>query len=173
VLAAEAGAFVSAMFDEEAQAKADGLTGDALLRWRQDRIKPLYDSFGTWMDAVAPTLTPSDPLAKVIGYYRNHWRPLRAFLDNPKIPIDNSASERQFQAVAKLRLNSLFAGGTEGAHRAAVLLGIVATCKRVGVDVQAYLGWVFIRSGTHRDKYKLRAADLTPAAYKRSLAVTG
>jgi hypothetical protein len=33
----------------------------------------------------------------------------------------------------------------EGAHRACVLLGIVATCRAVGVPVQAYLAWAFER----------------------------
>lgn len=80
----------------------------------------------------------------------------------------NSRTEREFQYVAKLRLNCLFAGGTEGAHRAAVLLGIVATCRRLKLDVEAYLTWVFVRVGTHRDKYGLSAADLTPAAYLRT-----
>ena len=80
---------------------------------------------------------------------------------------DNSGSEREFQAVAKLRLNSFFAGGPEGAHRVCVLLGICSTCRRLGVDIEAYLTWVFIRRGTHRKKYNLAAADLTPAAYKR------
>jgi hypothetical protein len=122
------------------------------------------------MDAVQPTLIPSDPLAKVLQYYRNHWTKLMRFLDDPNaIPIDNSASEREFQPVAKLRLNSLFAGGTEGAHRVCVLLGIAATCRRLGVDLEAYLTWVFVRRGTHRHKYNLSAADLTPAAYKRAL----
>lgn len=37
------------------------------------------------------------------------------------VPIDNSATEREFQNVAKLRLNVLFAGSTAGAHRACVL----------------------------------------------------
>jgi hypothetical protein len=72
------------------------------------------------------------------------------------------------QYVAKLRLNCLFAGGTEGAHRAAVLLGIVATCRRLKLDVEAYLTWVFVRVGTHRNKYDLTAAELTPAAYLRA-----
>lgn len=40
----------------------------------------------------------------------------------------------------------------------------------LGVDLQAYLTWVFVRRGTHRHKYNLSAAELTPAAYKRSLA---
>ena len=120
------------------------------------------------MDAVQPALIRSDPVAKVIQYYRNHWTPLMRFLDDPKIALDNSRSERLFQVVAKVRLNSLFAGGTEGAHRATVLLGIAATCARLGVDFEAYLTWVFIRRGTHEHKYRMSAAELTPAAYKRA-----
>lgn len=122
------------------------------------------------MDAVEPTLTPADELAKVIRYYRAHWDALGRFIDHPEIPIDNSGSEREYQQVAKLRLNSLFAGSTEGAHRAACLLGIVATCRSLGIDTQDYLGWAFTRLGTHRDIYGLAAADLTPAAYARARA---
>ena len=59
------------------------------------------------------------------------------FVDDPMVPIDNSPTEREFQNVAKLRLNMLFAGSTEGAHRACVLLGIVATCRAQGVPAQA------------------------------------
>jgi hypothetical protein len=45
-----------------------------------------------------------------------------------------------------------------------VLLGIVATCRTIGVPVQAYLAWIFERVGTHRD-----LAELTPAAFKSTL----
>ena len=72
-------------------------------------------------------------------------------------PIDNSPTEREFQNVAKLRLNMLFAGSTEGAHRTCVLLGIVATCRAVGVPAKAYLAWAFERLGTHRDLYAWRS----------------
>jgi transposase len=170
VLAKEAGLFVSAMFEAEAHAKERGLRGHELLAHRKSEIEPLTARFEKWIDAVLPTLVPSDPLCKVLVYYQNHWKQLMRFLDDPEIPIDNSGSEREFQAVAKLRLTSLFAGAAEGAHRATVLLGIASTCRRLGVDLEAYLTWVFVRRGTHRDKYHLTAADLTPAAYKRATA---
>jgi hypothetical protein len=61
------------------------------------------------MGAVEPTLTPSDPLATTIRYYRNHWDALFRLVEYPEIPIDNSASEREYQQVAKMPLNCLFA----------------------------------------------------------------
>jgi transposase len=170
VLAKEGGAFVAAIYIAEAQAREQGLTGDALRTWRRDKVPSLTTAFRKWMDAVEPTLVPSDPLAAVIRYYRNHWSALFRFVDHPELPLDNSASEREYQAVAKLRLNMLFAGGTEGAHRAATLLGITATCRSLGVDAQAYLAWAFERLGTHREVFGLSAAEITPAAYKAALA---
>ena len=109
---------------------------------------------------------PSDPLTAAVGYYRNHWDALTRFIDDPQVPIDNSATEREFQNFAKLRLNMLFAGSTEGAHRACVLLGIVATCRALGVPVQAYLAWAFERLGTHSDQFGLELEEITPAAFK-------
>jgi hypothetical protein len=50
-----------------------------------------------------------------------------------------------------------------------VLLGIVATCRTVGVPVQAYLTWAFERLGTQRDVFGLRLEEMTPAAFKATL----
>jgi hypothetical protein len=110
-------------------------------------------------------LLPSDPLAAAIRYYKNHKTALLRFIDDPDIPIDNSPTEREFQNVAKLRLNSLFAGSSEGAHRACILLGIVATCRALGISALRYMTWAFERLGTHRDLYDLGAVDVTPAAF--------
>ena len=60
-------------------------------------------------------------------------------------------------------------GATEGAHRACVLLGIIATCRALRVPAQAYLAWAFERLGTHRDVFDLPLEELTPAAFKKTL----
>lgn len=168
VLAVEGGEFIAAIYVAENQARKAGLRGDELRPWRQSKVPPLRDALLRWMDAVEPSLTPDDALAKVIRSYRNHWQALFRFVDHPELPIDNSASEREYQNVAKLRLNSLFADSTEGAHRAAVLLGIAAICRTLGVDAKAYLAWALTRMRTHRDLYGLSAAELTPAAFARA-----
>jgi len=170
VLAAEAGAFVAAMYVVESEARQAGLNGTALKARRQEAIAPLREQLLEWMDAVEPTLIPDDALAKVIRYYRNHWDALGRFIDHPEIPIDNSATEREYQNVAKLRSNSLFAGSSEGAHRLATLMGLSATCRAIGVDFRGYLAWAFTRLGTHKDVFGLTIDQVTPAAYKRARA---
>ena len=168
-LAPEGRGFLSAMYAHEARAQELGLLGDALVEHRRRLIRPLADQLKRWCDAVAPTLLPSEPLMVAVRYYQRHSEALFRFIDDANVPIDNSATEREFQNVAKLRLNVLFAGSTEGAHRACVLLGIVATCRTVGVPVQAYLTWAFERLGTHRDVFALPLEAMTPAAFKKTL----
>jgi transposase len=168
-LGAEGHAFLSAMYVEEARAQELGLAGEALVEHRRRLIRPLADQLERWCDAVAPTLLPSESLMAAVGYYQRHKKALFRFIDDADVPIDNSATEREFQNVAKLRLNVLFAGSTEGAHRACVLLGIIATCRTVGVPVQAYLTWAFERLGTHRDVFALPVDEMTPAAFKKTL----
>ncbi len=51
-----------------------------------------------------------------------------------------------------------------------MLLGIVPSCRALGVPVQDYLAWAFERLGTHRDLYALPIDQLTPAAFKRAQA---
>lgn len=167
LLARRAGAFLTLMYDLERRAK--GLEGDALLAWRQQRIRPVVTLFVRWMDRTLPKLLPKDPLASAIRYYRNHLEALTRFVDDPALPIDNNPCERMFQNHAKARLNWLFAGSVEGAHRYAVIAGVVGTALRCGLDVESYLTWVFDRRGTHRHELGLSAAELTPAAYQQSL----
>lgn len=161
---------MAAMSIAEAHAQAAGLRDNALRTWRQSHVAPLYEALRAWMDAVEPTLLPGDKLAGTIRYYRNHWEALRRWVDHPEVPPDNSRAEREFQTVAKARLTWLHAGSTEGAHRAATLLGVLATARNEGVDVEKYLTWVFERRSTHADRYQLSGADLTPTAYKRAMS---
>lgn len=168
-LAAEGGGFIGAIYGEEEKARKLGLQGNALRAHRRKRMRPIVARFERWLAAVKPTLLPSEPLMAAVQYYERHRDALFRFIDDPKVPIDNSATEREFQNVAKLRLNMLFAGSTEGAHRACVLLGIVATCRALRIPAQAYLAWAFDHLGTHRNVFGLALEDMTPAAFKRTL----
>lgn len=43
----------------------------------------------------------------------------------------------------------LFAGGTEGAHAMAMLLGLAVAVRELGLDRMAYFTWAIERRGTH------------------------
>ena len=170
ILAREAGRFLARMYAVERKATAEGLTGAALLQRRQAQTRPVVEAFRLWLRGQdTSNLLPSDNFGKVVRYYLRHFDDLTRFVDDPDIPIDNNPSERAFQDLARMRYNSLFAGSPEGGHRWAVLLGIVTTAKRHGLDIQAYLTWMFERRGTARSSYGLEPPDLTPAAYKKML----
>ena len=167
-LAAEGGRYISAIYAAEAQAREQGLSGEALREARQRHQAPLFEAIRQWADLVEPTLIPDDPLAGALRYYRNHWGALTRYLDVPWLPIDNSACERVFQRVAKLRHACLFAGGTEGAHATALLMGLAATVRAHGLDPMAWFTWALERRGTHASQFGLSARELTPAAFRRA-----
>jgi len=160
--------FIDRMYALEREAQAQGLTGAALLALRTTHTRPIAEAFRSWLDATEAELTvPSDPLRKVVRYYKRHFDALTRFISDASLPIDNNLAERGFQMHAKLRINAEFAGSPEGAHRWATLLGVVTTAKRVGVDVLAYLTWAIERLGTWKKVFNLPVAELTPEAYKR------
>jgi transposase len=160
VLAAEGLGFMARIYEKHRA--SDDLRGPALQSYREQQVAPLYEALAKWRDAVLPTLSSGDGLAKTLRYLQNQWKPLTRWLTDPTLPPDNNISEREFQRIAKGRLAWLFFGGPNGGHRAATILGIVATCHRIGVDVLSYLGWVFTAVGpAARDP-----AAMTPAAFK-------
>lgn len=167
-LAEEAGRFLSAVYIKEREARENGLEGDALLAWRQTEEKPIIEDFKVWLDIMEPKLLPKDPLGKAVRYARNHWAALTRFLDDPALPPDNNLSERLLRPLALGRNNWVFAGSTEGAHRATVLMGIIATCRLSGVDPMAYMTWAFDRLGTRRKPDGHTAIGSTPAAFKQA-----
>ena len=79
------------------------------------------------MDAVEPGLLPDDALVGTIRYYRSHWDALTRWLDHPELPPDNSRSELG---------SGRWPTGTEGAHRAAALLGVVATARNLRANMR-------------------------------------
>ena len=168
--AVQGGRFITALYDLEELAESLGLTGDALVAFRRRRTRRVLRRFRAWLERVVE-LHPlqTDALRQVAQYYLNHYDELTRFVDRADLPLDNNASEREFQRHAKLRYASLFAGSSEGGHRWATLLGVVRTAQKCDVDVLAYLTWMFERRGTHRTLYGMKAAELTPVAYRATL----
>jgi len=167
-LARQGKRFIEVLYELEHEADRLGLQGEERLTFRQHWTRRVLNRFQQWLEGVVKRpLPPSDPVRKLAKYYLKHFEDLTRFVDDPAVlPLDNNAAEREFQRHAKLRQASLFAGSPEGGHRWATLLGVVRTAQKCDLDVLAYLTWMFERRGSHRKKFAMSAAQLTPRAYR-------
>ena len=166
LLASRALAFIRRLYEVEAKARSEKLTGAALLALRRREALPVAQNFRAWIDTNLDRLLPKNPVRKAMQYYINHWDALTRYLSDAHVPIDNNWSERALRKVALIRNNSLFAGGEEGARRLCAVLTLVQTCRLIDVDPCAYLEWAMTHAVPHPSNRSLKAADLTPHAYK-------
>ncbi|MBV9542409.1 MAG: IS66 family transposase, partial [Alphaproteobacteria bacterium] len=95
------------------------------------------------IDARAQAIIATEPhqseLADGARYLRAHWTALTRFVDDPRLPLDNNAAERQQRPIAVGRKNWLFVASEDGGHWAASLLGIFQSCRLQHIDPIAYL----------------------------------
>lgn len=131
---------------------------------RTSQSKPVFDELADWCRAHQPHEPPSSPLGQAIGYFINNEQPLRRFLENGDVPIDNGIVERLHVRAALSRKNYLFAGSDAGGERAAIAYTLLGCCQLAEVDPVEYLADVMPRM-TRR----IRIADvsaLLPAQWK-------
>jgi transposase len=119
------------------------------LRVRQELILPILNKFEERLLLWREKALPKSPLGKAVGYALNNWKRLKRFLDDPRIPLDNGAIEREIRRLAIGRNNWLFLGSEAGGKAAATYLTLIATAKRAGLDVKKYLLDIFNRILDH------------------------
>jgi transposase len=107
---------------------------------RQREAVPVWDSIGQWLESdAARRILPKSKLGEALGYLRNHWDPLRLYLTDGQMPIDNNEVEQLMKQVAIGRKNWLFVGSVAAGERAADFLTLVSSAVRNDLDVWAYI----------------------------------
>jgi len=119
------------------------------LRVRQEKARPLLDTYGTWLRAKLQTLSTKSDTAKAINYSLNLWSALTLYCDDGAVEIDNNIAENALRCVSLGRKNFLFAGSDSGGERAAAMYSLIGTCKLNGVDPRAYLTHILERIADH------------------------
>jgi transposase len=112
---------------------------------RQQHSVPILDQMETWIQQQRATEPPSSYLGKALTYAHNHWDLLRVVTCDGALELDNGDVERAMRGPAMGRRNWLFAGSDEGAERAAIILTLLETAARQGVDLQQYLHDVLVK----------------------------
>lgn len=116
---------------------------EARLGRRKQHAPPILAVLGKWIADTHNNEPPKSPLAKACYYAINRWTSLQRFLEDGRLPLDNTASERALRQVAVGRKNYLFAGSDQGGERAAIAYTVIGTCMLAGIDPLAYLTDVF------------------------------
>src|SRR5512138_1471941 len=134
---------------ERAALDADLLGTPEHLEMRQTQTAAVMDEFKVWLLAEQGRHPPRGPLGEAITYAVGNWDALTLFLTDPRLPIDNNASERALRVAALGRKNFLFVGTDEAGENLAGLYSLIATCEVNGVNPVAYLADVLLRVQKH------------------------
>ena len=81
------------------------------------------------------------PCRKVLASLQEHWSGLIRFLDDPRIPLDNNASERRARGPALGRKNYYGSGALWSGRLAAMLFSLFATLSLAKFNVRTWLTW--------------------------------
>ena len=150
VEAREAMDLILEVYRIEQEARARNIVGAAAhLELRRTRGRAAMNELHGWLQAQDGRHPPKSPLGVAVGYALNQWDTLTRFLDDPRIPPDNNASERALRVAALGRKNFLFVGNAAKGGNLAGLYSLVATCELHEVDPIAYLSDVLMRVDFH------------------------
>lgn len=108
-----------------------------LAKLRNERSRAVVEQLFAW--ATAQRVLPKSSLGKAISYMLNLKKGLTAFLDDPRIPLDNGAQERALRGVVVGRKNYHGSKSLRGTEVAAVMYTIFESAKLCGVDPVAYV----------------------------------
>jgi transposase len=140
--AAEPMGLIEALYRIEKLAKLQELDVAGLEALRQERSVPIMDALEAWAVKVAPGIEPGSPLGKAWTYFDNQRGPLRVFLTDGRVSIDNNAAERGLRRITIGRKLWLFFRSDGSAERAARLGSLFLTARLHGADELAYMRWL-------------------------------
>jgi transposase len=83
------------------------------------------------------------PCRKALESLRTHWLGLTRFVDDPRIPMDNNASERRVRGPAVARKNFYGSGSEWSGQLAAAAFSIFATLSMWKLNPRKWLTWYF------------------------------
>ena len=132
---------------------------------RQQKSRPLADTFEQWLRAKLGLISQKGKLAEAIRYALSRWESLTHFIEDGCIEIDNNAVERSIRPIALNRKNALFAGSDGGAEHWATIASLIETCKLNDIDPLSYLTDALTRIVNGHPNSEID--QLLPWAYRR------
>ncbi len=144
------------------------LTPEERLAYHQEHSRPVMERLHAWCLGLLNErkVEPNSALGKAINYLDKHWGALTQFLKIPGAPISNDVAERLLKRAVLHRKNSMFYLTEHGAAVGDILMTLIQTAARAGVNPFDYLTELQFHHKDARD----RPDDWLPWTYRDSLA---
>jgi transposase len=136
------------------------------LKVRQEKSRPIVTRFFAWRDDLALTVLDETPLAKALGYAKNHRVAFERFLEDGRLPMHNNWSELQLRRQVLGRKNWLFVGSDEAAEVNTTFVSLLASCGLHGIEPWKYMRDLLCLLPSWP---KSRVLDLAPVNWKQTL----
>jgi hypothetical protein len=127
---------ISQLYDVEDDVR--GRSGEERLAARQERSLPVLKRLEEYLREQQGLALPKSQFGKAINYALNHWEALLRYASDGRLEIDNNSSERTLRPCAIGRKNWMFFGSDRGGETAAILMSILASAKRHGIEPFEY-----------------------------------
>lgn len=106
---------------------------------RRELVAPLIEDFFCWVKEQSRSSAARNLASKALGYATNQEHELRRVLDDGRLPLDNTRSERALRKIVVGRKNWLFYGSDLHAQAAVAIFSVIASCRLHGLDPVAYI----------------------------------
>jgi hypothetical protein len=133
---------IAQLYDVEDEVR--GRTDQERLAARQERSLPVLKLLEEYLREQQGLALPKSQFGKAINYALNQWEALLLYASDGRLEIDNNSSERMLRPCAIGRKNWMFFGSDRGGETAAILMSILASAKRHGIDPFAYVRQLLI-----------------------------
>jgi transposase len=155
------------LYAVEKEARDGGLGAQARLALRQAKSVPVMAALKSRLTEIRQEITPGGKLADACDYALGQWSRLEEYLQDGRIEIDNNWCEGAMRPWALGRKNWLHIGSPEAGPKVAAIGSIVETCRRLDINLRAYLSDVLPKLGEWPSN---RVGELTPTAWKTAQA---
>jgi transposase len=115
----------------------------AEFRKADDCLRQAVAEMKTQMETELARADLATPCRKALESLQVHWEGLIRFVDDPRIPMDNNASERRARGPAVARKNFYGSGSEWSGQQAAAMFSIFATLSMWKLNPRKWLRWYF------------------------------
>jgi len=151
------------LYAVEQEARTAGMSFENRKALRQAKSAPLMAALKERILQIRQQIPPGGKLAQACDYTLKQWSRLEEYLNDGQVEIDNNWCEGAIRPLTLGRKNWLHIGSEQAGPKVAAIASIVETCRRLGINLRAYLSDVLPKLGQWPIN---RVAELTPTAWK-------